>query len=80
MGSGRSVGNVNAFDICLEGEYFAVNSQVMTERQISHSCLLGMDFLKKYKAVIDIPNNKLTLRINDKEVAAKLYESSVCYI
>ena len=79
VGSGRSIGNVNAFDICLEGEYFAVHSQVMPERQIAHSCLLGMNFLKEYKAVIDIPNSKMTLTINDKEITAKLYEARVSY-
>ena len=80
VGSSHSIGIVNAFDICLEGEYFAVNSQVMPEKQIAHSCLLGMDFLKNYKAVIDIPNSKIILRMNDKEVTAKLYEARVSYM
>lgn len=77
VGVSRTVGQVNAHDIRVEGEYFAVQSQVVPERQIAHVCLLGMDFLKAYKAVIDIANSKITLRLNDKEVTAKLYESQV---
>ena len=71
------MGMVNAHDIRIEGEYFAVQSQVMPEKNIANSCLLGLDFLKQYKAVIDIANDSLTLEMNGKKVVAKLRESAV---
>lgn len=40
-------------------------------------CLLGLDFLKLYKAVIDLVNGTLTLEINGKKVTTKLIESTV---
>lgn len=71
------MGMVNAHDICIEGEYFAVKSQVVRKKNIANSCLLGLDFLKQYHAVIDIESDTLTLEINNKKIVAKLFESSV---
>ena len=76
MGNAHTMGMVNAFDIRVEGEYFAVQSQVMPEKNIANSCLLGLDFLKQYKAVVDIANDSLTLEMNGKKVVAKLRESA----
>ena len=77
VGNGHTMGMVNAHDIRIEGEYFAVQSQVMPEKNIANSCLLGLDFLKQYKTVIDIANDSLTLEMNGKKVVAKLRESAV---
>ena len=71
------MGMVNAHDICIEGEYFAVKSQVFPKKNIANSCLLGLDFLKQYKAVIDIESDTLTVEINNKKIKAKLIESAV---
>ncbi|KAK8799142.1 hypothetical protein WA171_005890, partial [Blastocystis sp. BT1] len=76
VGSGRTMGMVNAHDICIEGEYFAVKSQVVPKKNIANSCLLGLDFLKQYKAVIDIESDTLTVEINNKKIKAKLIESA----
>ena len=70
------MGMVNAHDICIEGEYFAVKSQVVPKKNIANSCLLGLDFLKQYKAVI-IESDTLTVEINNKKIKAKLIESAV---
>ena len=71
------MGMDNAHDICIEGEYFAVKSQVVPKKNIANSCLLGLDFLKQYKAVIDIESDTLTVEINNKKIKAKLIESAV---
>ncbi|KAK8813742.1 hypothetical protein WA556_000314, partial [Blastocystis sp. ATCC 50177/Nand II] len=76
IGKNTSVGNINAFDICIEGEYFATTCQVMPQDEFAGVCLLGLDFLKLYKAVIDLVNGTLTLEINGKKVTTKLIEST----
>ena len=45
-----------------------------TERS---ACLLGLDFLKKYKAVIDIEKGELTLRLDGKEIKTQVVERTV---
>ena len=49
----------------------------MLEDEFAGVCLLGLDFLKLYKAVIDLVNGTLTLEINGKKVTTKLIESTV---
>ena len=61
------MGMVNAHDICIEGEYFAVKSQVVPKKNIANSCLLGLD----------IESDTLTVEINNKKIKAKLIESAV---
>lgn len=50
---------------------------VMPQDEFAGVCLLGLDFLKLYKAVIDLVNGTLTLEINGKKVTTKLIESTV---
>ena len=45
-----------------------------TERS---ACLLGLDFLKKYKAVIDVEKGELTLRPDGKEIKVQVFERTV---
>lgn len=49
----------------------------MPQDEFAGVCLLGLDFLKLYKAVIDLVNGTLTLEINGKKVTTKLIESTV---
>lgn len=50
----------------------------MPQDEFAGVCLLGLDFLKMYKGVIDLVNDTLTLEINGKKVTTKLIEDSVC--
>ena len=40
-------------------------------------CLLGLDFLKAYKGVIDVSRDVLTLEIDGHRVETRLYERQV---
>ena len=40
-------------------------------------CLLGLDFLKAYKGVIDVSRDVLTLEIDGQKVETRLYERQV---
>ena len=41
------------------------------------ACLLGLDFLKQYKAVIDVEKKELTLRMDGAEIKTRLFERTV---
>ena len=40
-------------------------------------CLLGLDFLKKYKGIINLVENSLSLELGEKKVVVPLVEGSV---
>lgn len=45
-----------------------------TERS---ACLLGLDFLKQYKAIIDVEKRELTLRLGDMVIKTEIFERMV---
>lgn len=40
-------------------------------------CLLGLDFLKKYKGIINLVENSLSLELSEKKVVVPLIEGYV---
>lgn len=40
-------------------------------------CLLGLDFLKKYKGIINLVENSLSLELGEKKVVVPLIEGHV---
>lgn len=68
VGTSMTVGFVHSSDVCIQGEYFPLQCQVMPTASMNGVCLLGLDFLKEYHAVIDLVQNKLTLELNGKKI------------
>ena len=57
-----------------EGERWEVVMPGETERS---ACLLGLDFLKQYKAIIDVEKRELTLRLGDMVIKTEIFERMV---
>ena len=74
VGSSTTDGLLNAFDVCIEDQYFATSSLVLPSGKGPDVCLLGLDFLKAYKGVIDVSRDVLTLEIDGQKVETRLYE------
>ena len=68
VGKGMTVGFVQSCDLCIQGEYFPLHCQVMPTSTMSGVCLLGLDFLKEYRGIIDLVQQKLTLELNGKKI------------
>ena len=57
-------------------DHFLVTSEVSA---MGDTCLLGLDFLKEYHAIIDLVTSTITLEVNGKKITSRLVEGRVFF-
>ncbi len=67
VGTGKTLGRVHLVDIVCEGNHFPISMTVMDDSQglgdTKMEFLLGLDFLKRHRATLDLDQGKLVFKL-----------------
>lgn len=66
VGTGKIVGKVHAVDIKLGGEGITASFTVMEKDDMEF--LIGLDLLRRFGAIVDLPRNVLVLNLGSKKI------------